>query len=97
MSFNRIIAVFALVSAVAFSASADEGGAQSDAEAWNEGVGYYRAGDVTNALRVLRPMMLTRDYGARAAEVVAKLEHERGNLEEAAAAASTASGRRGKQ
>lgn len=90
MSLTRNIAVFALLSAFAVSAFADEAGAQSDAEAWNEGVDCYRAGDVTNALRVLRPMMLTREYGARAAEVVAKLEHERGNLEEAAAAAQVA-------
>ncbi len=63
---------------------------QSDAEVWNEGVDYYRSGDVTNALRVLRPLMLTRSHGARAAEVVAKLELERGNNEEAANAAQIA-------
>ena len=62
----------------------------SDGEAWNEGVEYYRAGDVTNALRVLRPLMLSKTHGPRAAEVVAKLEHERGNLEEAASAAQIA-------
>ena len=72
----------------------------SDGEVWNEGVGYYRAGDVTNALRVLRPLLLSKTHGARAAEVVAKLNydraHEPGNpdplpaLEEAAAAAQLA-------
>ena len=30
---------------------------QTDGEAWNDGVDFYRAGDVTNALRVLRPLM----------------------------------------
>ena len=64
--------------------------AVTDTEVWNEGVGYYEKGDVTNALRVLRPLMLTGEYGARAAEVVAKLEYERGDLEEAAAAAQLA-------
>ena len=62
----------------------------TDGEVWNEGVEYYRAGDVTNALRVLRPLILTKSHGARAAEVVAKLEYERGNLEEAANAAQIA-------
>ena len=64
--------------------------ATTDGEAWNEGVEYYRAGDVTNALRVLRPLILTKSHGARAAEVVAKLEYEKGNLEEAANAAQIA-------
>ena len=63
---------------------------QSDVEAWNEGVDFYRSGDVTNALRMLRPLTLTREYGARAAEVVAKLEYERGNIEAAADAAQIA-------
>ena len=63
---------------------------QTDGEAWNEGVEFYRAGDATNALRVLRPLMLTKTHGARAAEVVAKLEYDRGDLEEAANAAQIA-------
>ena len=63
---------------------------QTDGEAWNEGVDFYRAGDVTNALRVLRPLMLSKTHGARAAEVVAKLEYDRGDLEEAANAAQIA-------
>lgn len=62
----------------------------TDGEVWNEGVDFYRAGDVTNALRVLRPLMLSKTHGARAAEVVAKMEHGRGNLEEAAVAAQIA-------
>jgi hypothetical protein len=64
--------------------------ATTDGEVWNEGVEYYRAGDVTNALRVLRPLLLSRTHGARAAEVVAKLEFEKGDLEEAASAAQIA-------
>ena len=62
----------------------------SDAEVWNSGVDGYRGGDVTNALKLLRPLMLSRTHGARAAELVAKLEHERGNREEAASAAQIA-------
>ena len=67
-----------------------EDAAVSDTEVWNEGVGYYQKGDVTNALRVLRPLTASGEYKARAAEVVAKLEYERGELEEAAAAAQIA-------
>ena len=67
-----------------------EGAAMTDGEVWNAGVESYRAGDVTNALRVLRPLMLSKTHGARAAEVVAKLEHDRGNAEEAASAAQIA-------
>ena len=63
---------------------------QTDGEVWNEGVEYFRNNDVTNALRVLRPLMLSKTHGARAAEVVAKLEYDRGNLEEAAGAAQIA-------
>ena len=62
----------------------------TDGEVWNEGVSFYRDGDVTNALKTLRPLILTKTHGARAAEVVAKLEYERGNLEEAANAAQIA-------
>lgn len=64
--------------------------AQTDGEVWNEGVAFYEQGDVTNALRVLRPLMLSPSHGARASEVVAKLEYDRGNLEEAAKAAQAA-------
>ena len=81
-------AVLCLLSLV-LTASADEA-TLTDGEVWNEGVTYYEAGDVTNALRVLRPLMLSKTHGARAAEVVAKLELERGNQEESASAAQIA-------
>lgn len=87
MSVAKSIAL-TLVALLTFMVEGASG--QSDAEVWNEGVEYYRSGDVTNALRVLRPLMLTRSHGARAAEVVAKLELERGNNEEAANAAQIA-------
>ena len=90
-SLRTISALF--VCGLVFSAdmlfAADEG-AVSDGEVWNEGVEYFRNNDVTNALRVLRPLMLSKTHGARAAEVVAKLEYDRGNLEEAASAAQIA-------
>ena len=80
--------VFCLLSFVLL-ARADETSV-TDGEVWNEGVEYFRNNDVTNALRVLRPLMLSKTHGARAAEVVAKLEYDRGNLEEAAGAAQIA-------
>jgi len=82
---------FIVLACVAYGAHAEETPApQTDGEAWNQGVEYYRTGDVTNALRVLRPLMLTRSHGARAAEAVAKLEYEKGDLEAAADAAQIA-------
>ena len=86
---NLRVAIIAGLSALsAFAAVGAE--ERSDTEVWNRGVDLYRAGEVTNALQVLRPLLLTREYGTRAAEVVAKLEYERGNLEEAASAAQIA-------
>ena len=81
--------VFCLMSFV-LSAAAEEAAPVTDGEVWNEGVECFRNNDVTNALRVLRPLMLSKTHGARAAEVVAKLEYDRGNLEEAAGAAQIA-------
>ena len=81
--------LFSLIAGCVFSVCAEETPV-TDGEVWNEGVEYYRAGDVTNALRVLKPLMLSKTHGARAAEIVAKLEYDRGSLEEAAAAAQIA-------
>lgn len=47
----------------------------SEREAWNRGYDFWKAGDATNALATLKPLMLSREYGARAAEVVGALEH----------------------
>ena len=88
------VAALALAALAVFSPSAVRGEdapvAATDGEIWNEGVDYFRAGDATNALRVLRPLLLSKSHGARAAEVVAKLEHDAGRLEESAAAAQIA-------
>ncbi len=80
------VVVLSLLSAAAW---ADEVSV-TDGEVWNRGVDFYRAGDVTNALQTLKPLLLSKSHGARAAEVVAKLEYERGDLEAAAAAAQIA-------
>lgn len=78
-----------VISLSLFALHADEP-ALTDGEVWNRGVDFYRAGDVTNALRVLKPLMLSQTHGPRAAEVVAKLAYDAGDLEEAAAAAQLA-------
>ena len=72
--------------------AASEDGARSDSELWNDGVEYYRVGDTTNALQKLKSLMspTNKKYESRAAEVVAKLEYDRGNYEEAANAAHIA-------
>ena len=56
----------------------------TDGEVWNEGVAAYEAGDVTNALRSLNALLLSPSHGARAAELAAKIEFDRGNMEAAA-------------
>lgn len=93
----------AAVLAAALSAAGTDGSgetAENETEIWNEGVGFYLAGDSTNALKTLRGLMLSREYGARAAEVVAKIQNDEARrpgctnalerLEEAAAAAQIA-------
>ena len=65
-----------LVFLAAAAVRADVPGRTESSEVWNEGVGYYEQNDVTNALRVLRPLMLSKTHAGRAAEVVAKLEYE---------------------
>ena len=84
------VSVFATAVVLAATAAFGEETQMTDGEVWNEGVTCFQQGDVTNALRVLRPLMLSKTHGARAAEVVAKLEYDRGNLEEAAGAAQIA-------
>ena len=98
-STARALAASAAILASAALRAGDDAAA-SDSEAWNEGVEAYRAGDVTNALSVLRPLMLSRTHGPRAAEVVAKLAYDTAHeggcadpasaLEESAAAAQIA-------
>ena len=55
----------------------------TDGEVWNQGVEYWRAGDMTNALATLRPLMLSKTHGARASEVVGAIQQMR--MREAAA------------
>ncbi len=92
MSHMKLRVILGLLSVwvSAFAAFAADAPSVTDGEIWNEGVDFYRAGDTTNALRVLKPLMLSKTHGARAAEVVAKLEYDAGDLENAAIAAQIA-------
>ncbi|MGN0853748.1 MAG: hypothetical protein ACI4Q3_10300 [Kiritimatiellia bacterium] len=47
----------------------------SDTEIWNRGYDFWKAGDMTNALAVLEPLMLSRTHGARAAEIVGAIHY----------------------
>ena len=49
---------------------------KTDSQIWNEGVEYYRSGDITNALVTMRSLINSRTHSARAAEVVAKIEYD---------------------
>ena len=61
----------------------------SDREIWNRGYDFWKAGDMTNALATLQPLMLSRTHGPRAAEVVGALLHanRQAALEQAKSAA----------
>ena len=85
----KVIILFVALSWMGIRAVASEA-VVSEREVWNEGVRFYEAGDVTNALRVLKPLMMSKEFRGRAAEVVAKLEYEAGNQEDAAVAAQAA-------
>lgn len=98
--FIKVLFAVAGLVAASCARGASAAAEVTDGEIWNAGVDFYRAGDVTNALRVLRPLMLSESHGARAAEAVAKLAYDKAHdpaepdplaaLEEAAAAAQTA-------
>lgn len=61
-----------------------EEGLSPESQAWNEGIAAYRDGDVTNALERLRPLMEVKSHAARAAELVARIEHDRAREREEA-------------
>lgn len=98
--FSKILLVGLVFLGV--GAQAEEG-LSPESEAWNAGIAAYRDGDFTNALERLRPLMQVKTHAARAAELVARIEHDRAreraeagdsegrleHLESAAAAAQT--------
>lgn len=83
MKRNGIVGIVYL--AIGLAASAP-GGAwadsdpvpETDGEVWNRGVDLYRAGNMTNAIAVLKPLMLSKTHGVRASELVGAIEFARG-------------------
>ena len=73
----------ALVAAFAVSAwcaicHGEETVPETDGEIWNRGVDLYRAGNHTNALAVLKPLILSKTHGVRASELVGAIEFAEG-------------------
>ena len=56
------------------SVCADAPTPETDGEVWNRGVDLYREGNLTNALAVLKPLILSKTHGARASELVGAIE-----------------------
>lgn len=78
-----------LLAAAAGVSRAEDDRAERFRRRWNDGVGYYHAGDVTNALRVMESVMrdpdrLNQRYRTHAAEIVAKLAYESAHAEDSA-------------
>lgn len=101
MKTNRHLIVLGLF-CLLMSARAEEG-LSRESEIWNAGVDACLAGDLTNAVEILRPLEGSKTHGARVASIVAKAEFEAakaqaetnlaariGHLEAAAVAAQTA-------
>jgi hypothetical protein len=76
-----LLLVFSTTILPLFGGGGQNNGQKTDSEIWNEGVDSYTSGDVTNALSVMRLLMNSRTHGARAAEVVAKLEYDAARAE----------------
>ena len=76
-----LLLVFSTTILPLFGGGGQNNGQKTDSEIWNEGVDSYTSGDVTNALSVMRLLMNSRTHGARAAEVVAKLEYDAAHAE----------------
>jgi hypothetical protein len=58
-----------LLVALAYCSHANEAHPETDGEIWNRGVEEYRQGAYTNALSTLRPLILSKTHGPRAAEL----------------------------
>lgn len=80
LGFSRlrqfVLAVAVMASAAAFSAGGTP--SETDGEIWNRGVELYRAGNHTNALAVLKPLILSKTHGVRASELVGAIEFSEG-------------------
>lgn len=70
---GRLVLALAAVLACA-AARGGDAEPETDSEIWNRGVELYRAGNATNALAVLKPLVLSKTHGARASELVGAIE-----------------------
>ena len=76
---EAVALVFGFAMAAACGAfAAEEQAPETDGEIWNRGVDLYREGNATNALAVLKPLMLSKTHGARASELVGAIEYGQG-------------------
>lgn len=73
-----VVCCAALVLTAVDTARADEPAPETDGEIWNRGVDLYREGNLTNALAVLKPLILSKTHGARASELVGAIEFAQG-------------------
>lgn len=77
---KRVVFAIAAISAMldVSVCGADAPAPETDGEIWNRGVDLYRAGNFTNALAVLKPLILSKTHGARASELVGAIEFAQG-------------------
>ena len=76
--FRGLAVCCSAVALAAMTACADEPAPETDGEIWNRGVDLYREGNFTNALAVLKPLILSKTHGARASELVGAIEFAQG-------------------
>ena len=79
LRFRKIFsAAFAALLLHSFSAYAEKSLPETDVEIWNRGVDLYKSGNLTNALAVLKPLVLSKTHGVRASELVGAIEFAEG-------------------
>lgn len=77
--FRSLTLLVALVaSAFGVTCHGEDTTPETDGEIWNRGVDLYRAGNHTNALAVLKPLILSKTHGVRASELVGAIEFVEG-------------------
>ena len=77
MNYLTVAAMIA-VPVVGTALRADESTPETDGQIWNRGVDMYRAGNHTNALSVIRPLILSKTHGVRASELAGAIEFAEG-------------------
>ena len=66
ISIFAVVALCGGFARVGGAYAAEEKAPETDGEIWNRGVDLYREGNMTNALAVLKPLILSKTHGARA-------------------------------